>query len=300
MKQGKQVKKGIILAGGKGSRLYPSTLAVSKQLLPVWDKPMIYYPLSMLMLGGIKDILIIASPDNIDQFKLLGDGSDYGIKISYAVQPEARGIANALLYASHFLEDCKDDDPFCLILGDNIFYGKHDWFTQNIKQYQGPSAFGYTVVDPERFGVVQIDENDNVISIEEKPKYPKSNLAIPGVYVFDKSCIEWIRMEQRPSARGEWEITDVIKWYVQNNNMKIKQIGIGVTWFDTGTPESLLECSQFIYTIERNHGVKIGCLEEIAYNMKFIPLQKFKEISMKMPNSSYKQYLLKKISILEV
>jgi len=300
MKQGKQVKKGIILAGGKGSRLYPSTLAVSKQLLPVWDKPMIYYPLSMLMLGGIKDILIIASPDNIDQFKLLGDGSDYGIKISYAVQPEARGIANALLYASHFLEDCKDDDPFCLILGDNIFYGKHDWFTQNIKQYQGPSAFGYTVVDPERFGVVQIDENDNVISIEEKPKYPKSNLAIPGVYVFDKSCIEWIRMEQRPSARGEWEITDVIKWYVQNNNMKIKQIGIGVTWFDTGTPESLLECSQFIYTIERNHGVKIGCLEEIAYNMKFIPLQKFKEISMRMPNSSYKQYLLKKISILEV
>ena len=300
MKQGKQVKKGIILAGGKGSRLYPSTLAVSKQLLPVWDKPMIYYPLSMLMLGGIKDILIIASPDNIDQFKLLGDGSDYGIKISYTVQPEARGIANALLYASHFLEDCKDDDPFCLILGDNIFYGKHDWFTQNIKQYQGPSAFGYTVVDPERFGVVQIDENDNVISIEEKPKYPKSNLAIPGVYVFDKSCIEWIRMEQRPSARGEWEITDVIKWYVQNNNMKIKQIGIGVTWFDTGTPESLLECSQFIYTIERNHGVKIGCLEEIAYNMKFIPLQKFKEISMRMPNSSYKQYLLKKISILEV
>jgi glucose-1-phosphate thymidylyltransferase len=254
----------------------------------------------MLMLGGIKDILIIASPDNIDQFKLLGDGSDYGIKISYTVQPEARGIANALLYASHFLEDCKDDDPFCLILGDNIFYGKHDWFTQNIKQYQGPSAFGYTVVDPERFGVVQIDENDNVISIEEKPKYPKSNLAIPGVYVFDKSCIEWIRMEQRPSARGEWEITDVIKWYVQNNNMKIKQIGIGVTWFDTGTPESLLECSQFIYTIERNHGVKIGCLEEIAYNMKFIPLQKFKEISMRMPNSSYKQYLLKKISILEV
>ena len=300
MKQGKQVKKGIILAGGKGSRLYPSTLAVSKQLLPVWDKPMIYYPLSMLMLGGIKDILIIASPDNIDQFKLLGDGSDYGIKISYAIQPEAKGIANALLYASHFLEDCKDDDPFCLILGDNIFYGKHDWFTQNVKQYQSPSSFGYTVVDPERFGVVQIDENDNVISIEEKPKYPKSNLAIPGVYVFDKSCIEWIRMEQRPSARGEWEITDVIKWYVQHNNMKIKQIGIGVTWFDTGTPESLLECSQFIYTIERNHGVKIGCLEEIAYNMKFIPLQKFKEISMKMPNSSYKQYLLKKISILEV
>lgn len=299
MKQGTQVKKGIILAGGRGSRLYPSTLAVSKQLLPVWDKPMIYYPLSMLMLGGIKDILIIASPDNIDQFKSFGDGSDYGIKISYAIQPEPKGIANALLCAHDFLEDCNDDDPFCLILGDNIFYGKQDWFIENIKKYKSPSAFGYTVVDPERFGVVQIDENNNVISIEEKPKHPKSNLAIPGVYIFDKSCIDWIRMEQKPSARGEWEITDVIKWYVQNNRMKINEIGIGVTWFDTGTPESLLECSQFIYTIERNHGVKIGCIEEIAYNMKFISLKKFKEITSSMPTSSYKQYLTKKISILE-
>jgi glucose-1-phosphate thymidylyltransferase len=297
-KSTKQVKKGIILAGGRGSRLYPATLAVSKQLLPVWDKPMIYYPLSMLMLGGIKDILIIASPENIDQFKMLGDGSQYGIKISYTIQQEPKGIAHALRCANDFLKNCNDEDPFCLFLGDNIFYGKNDWFIERIKKYETPTVFGYTVVDPERFGVVQIDENQNIISIEEKPKYPKSNLAIPGVYILDKSCMKWIQEEQKPSARGEWEITDVIKWYAQQDKMKIKEIGIGVTWFDTGTPESLLECSQFIYTIERNHGVKIGCIEEIAYNMKFIDFKKFKEITRILPTSSYKQYLLKKISIL--
>lgn len=292
------IKKAVILAGGRGSRLHPSTLAVSKQLLPVWDKPMIYYPISMLMLAGIKDILIITSPENADQFKVLGDGSQYGIKLSYAIQPQPRGIAHALSYAEDFLKSSKKNEPFCLILGDNVFYGKQDWFIDSVKKYTGPTVFGYPVVDPERFGVVEMDSDQNVISIEEKPKRPKSNLAIPGVYVLDNECIDWIKNYQSPSMRGEYEITDVIKWYHRNGNMKVKPIGIGITWFDTGTPESLLECSQFIYTIEKNHGIKIGCLEEIAYNMKFITLNEFKSIVNCLPKSAYKEYLDKKIKLI--
>jgi glucose-1-phosphate thymidylyltransferase len=292
------IKKAVILAGGRGSRLHPSTLAVSKQLLPVWDKPMIYYPISMLMLAGIKDILIITSPENSEQFKVLGNGSQYGIKISYAVQPQPRGIAHALSYAEDFLKSSKNNEPFCLILGDNVFYGKQDWFINSVKKYTGPTVFGYPVVDPERFGVVEMDTDGNVLSIEEKPKRPKSNLAIPGVYVLDNTCIDWIKNEQSPSMRGEFEITDVIKWYHQNGNMKVKPIGLGITWFDTGTPESLLECSQFIYTIEKNHGIKIGCLEEIAYNMKFITLKEFKSIISCLPKSAYKEYLDKKIKLI--
>lgn len=292
------IKKAVILAGGRGSRLHPSTLAVSKQLLPVWDKPMIYYPISMLMLAGIKDILIITSPENEEQFKVLGNGSQYGIKISYAVQPQPRGIAHALTYAEDFLKMSKPNDPFCLMLGDNIFYGKQDWFIDSVKKYSGPTVFGYPVVDPERFGVVEISADGSILSIEEKPKVPKSNLAIPGVYILDNSCLDWIKTYQSPSLRGEYEITDVIQWYNKQGNMKVKPVGIGITWFDTGTPESLLECSQFIYTIEKNHGVKIGCLEEIAYNMKFINLDEFKSIISCLPKSAYKEYLDKKIRLI--
>jgi glucose-1-phosphate thymidylyltransferase len=295
MAASKKVKKGIILAGGKGSRLHPATLAISKQLLPVWDKPMIYYPLSMLMLAGIKDILIITSPENEEQFKALGDGSSYGIKLQYEVQPMPKGIANGLSYAEDFLGTLQDEDPFCLILGDNVFYGKNDWFTQPMINYTSPTVFGYPVVDPERFGVVEMDPEGNVLSVEEKPKFPKSNLAIPGVYIFDKSCINWIKTEQTPSLRGEWEVTDVIKWYITQGKMKVNPVGIGITWFDTGTPESLLECSQFIYTIEKNHGAKIGCLEEIAYNMNFIDTKEFQSLINCLPKSSYKEYLDKKI-----
>lgn len=298
-KQPQKVKKGIILAGGRGSRLHPATLAVSKQLLPVWDKPMIYYPLSMLMLAGIKDVLIITSPENEEQFKVLGNGSNYGIKIQYAVQPAPRGIAHALQYAEDFLKEGSPDEPFCLVLGDNVFYGKQDWFNESILKYTGPTVFGYTVVDPERFGVVEIADDGKIISIEEKPTRPKSNLAIPGVYIFDNSCIDWIKEHQSPSMRGEYEVTDVIQWYNKQGKMKVKPVGIGITWFDTGTPESLLECSQFIYTIEKNHGTKIGCLEEIAYNMKFIKLNEFKSIVTCLPKCSYKDYLDKKIRIIE-
>lgn len=292
-----KIKKGIILSGGRGSRLHPSTLAVSKQLLPVWDKPMIYYPISMLMLAGIKDIHIVCSPDNIEQFKLLGNGSNYGIKLSYSVQSQPRGVSHALLSAEDFLQDINETDPFCLLLGDNIFYGKHDWFIDVVKKYKNPTVFGYEVVNPERFGVVQIDEEGKIISIEEKPSHPKSNLAIPGIYIFTKESLQWIKYHQTPSARGEYEITDVIKWYQQHDTITVKKIGIGVTWFDTGTPESLLECSQFIYTIEKNHGVKIGCLEEIAYNMKYISLKEFGSIISCLPNSSYKDYLSKKYKL---
>ena len=282
------VKKGIVLAGGRGSRLYPSTLAVSKQLLPVWDKPMIYYPISMLMLAGIQDIMIIASPENIEQFKLLGDGSNFGIKLSYTIQPEPIGISESLLHVGDFLNE---NEPFCLILGDNIFYGKNNWFTDIVKNYKTPTIFGYPVENPNRYGVVTLDSQGSVVSIIEKPKDSQSKLAIPGIYVLDSSCIEYIRSEQTPSNRGEYEITDVMLWFLQQNKLDVKEIGLGVTWFDTGTPESLLECSQFIQTIEKNHGLKIGCLEEIALNKKFIHIEEFDKNLSLIPNSDYKEYL---------
>lgn len=282
------VKKGIVLAGGRGSRLYPSTLAVSKQLLPVWDKPMIYYPISMLMLGGIKEILIIASPDNINQFKSMGDGSQLGINISYAVQPEPIGIAECLLHTGDFLQE---NEPFCLILGDNIFYGKNTWFTDVLQNYKVPTIFGYPVEDPSRYGVVTLDSQGNVLSIVEKPKNSKSKLAIPGIYILDSSCIEFIKNNQVPSNRGEYEITDVMMWFLNQNKLDVREIGLGVTWFDSGTPESLLECSDFIRTIEKNHGLKIACLEEIAFNKKFIDIDQLDKIIDLMPNSNYKEYL---------
>jgi glucose-1-phosphate thymidylyltransferase len=286
-----KVTKGIVLAGGKGSRLYPSTLAVSKQLLPVWDKPMIYYPLSMLMLADIRDILIITSPDNIDQFKLLGDGSSLGINISYKIQPEAIGIAECLLHTDGFISN---NEPFCLILGDNIFYGKNNWFVDTVTDYKIPTVFGYAVEDPSRYGVATLDLHGNIISIEEKPKNSKSKIAIPGVYILDSSCIEYIKNEQTPSARGEYEITDVMLWFLKQDKLQLQEIGLGVTWFDSGTPESLLECSDFIRTIEKNHGVKIGCLEEIALNKEFISLENYIATVNALPNSEYKNYLEKK------
>jgi len=285
-----KVTKGIILAGGRGSRLYPSTFAVSKQLLPVWDKPMIYYPLSMLMLAGIRDILIIGSPENIEQFKLLGDGSNLGINISYAIQPEPSGIAECLLYAENFL---KNDEPFCLMLGDNIFYGKNNWFINAIQNYKMPTVFGYPVEDPSRYGVATLDMYGNIVSIDEKPKESKSKLAIPGVYVLNSSCIHFIKNEQVPSNRGEYEITDVMLWFLNQNNLNFEEIGLGVTWFDTGTPESLLECSNFIRTVEKNHGMKIACIEEIALNKGFIELDDFFRITQSLPNSNYNEYLKK-------
>jgi len=284
----KQVTKGIILAGGRGSRLYPSTLAVSKQLLPVWDKPMIYYPLSMLMLAGIRDILLIASPENIDQFKLLGDGSNLGINISYAIQPEPVGIAECLIHTGDFIEE---DEPFCLILGDNIFYGKNNWFVDTISNYKIPTVFGYAVEDPSRYGVATLDVHGNIVAIEEKPKNSKSKLAIPGIYVLDGTCINYIKNEQAPSLRGEYEITDVMLWYLNQNKLDFQEIGLGVTWFDSGTPESLLECSEFIRTIEKNHGMKIGCIEEIALNKKFISQEEFYKTILEIPKSDYRTYL---------
>lgn len=285
-----RVKKGIVLAGGRGSRLYPSTLAVSKQLLPVWDKPMIYYPISMLMLAGIRDILIIASPENIDQFKLLGDGSKYGVRFTYAIQPNPIGIAECLLHTNGFLDD---NEPFCLMLGDNIFYGKNHWFVDAIQNYKCPTIFGYPVEDPNRYGVVTLDSQGNVISIVEKPKNSQSKLAIPGVYVLDSTCLDYIKNVQQPSDRGEYEITDVMLWFLSQNKLDVREIGLGVTWFDSGTPESLLQCSQFIQTIEKNHGIKIGCIEEIALNKKFVTPDDYFNMASGLPNSDYKEYLLK-------
>lgn len=286
------IKKAVILAGGRGSRLYPSTLAVSKQLLPVWDKPMIYYPLSMLMLGDIKEVRIICSPENIEQFKLIGDGSNLGMNISYSIQPEPKGIAESLLHLDNFLEE---NEKFCLMLGDNIFFGKNNWFIDAVTRPSDAVIFGYPVEDPRSYGVVTLNKNNEVLSIEEKPDAPTSKLAIPGIYIFDESCIRYIREEQTPSARGEYEVTDIMHWYNKQNKLTVKQIGIGVTWFDTGTPLSLFECSNFIKTIENNHGIKIGCIEEIALNRKFIDSDQFAQLIASYPNSEYKEYLQKKL-----
>jgi glucose-1-phosphate thymidylyltransferase len=285
-----QIKKGIILAAGKGSRLYPSTLAVSKQLLPVWDKPMIYYPLSMLMLAGIKDVLIIVSPENIDQFKLLGDGKNLGINIRYEIQPSPAGISECLLHINDFIIG---DEPFCLLLGDNIFYGKINWFSDVITNYKIPTVFGYPVEDPSRYGVATLDSNGNVVSIEEKPKNSSSKLAIPGVYILDGTCLDFIRNEQKPSDRGEYEITDVMLWFLKQNKLDLQEIGLGVTWFDTGTPESLLECSEFIRTVEKNHGMKIGCIEEIALKKDYVTLDEYYKTINELPKSAYRTYLEK-------
>ena len=281
------IKKGIILAGGSGSRLFPLTLVASKQLQPVYDKPMIYYPLATLMTAGIKDILLISTPHDTPRFEaLLGNGSRWGITISYAVQPEPKGIAQAFLVGEKFI----DNQPVCLILGDNIFYGKMNLDRIVSEFTTGARVFGYQVNDPERYGVVAFDSDGKVLSIEEKPHQPKSHFAVPGLYLYDSTIVAVAKAIQ-PSPRGELEITDVNLDYLRRGELMVERLGRGIAWLDTGTHKSLLEASNFIETIESRQGLKIACLEEIALRRRFIDCQQMKEVIESTPNSSYKQYL---------
>ena len=282
--------KGIILAGGSGTRLYPITKGVSKQLLPIYDKPMIYYPLSVLMLAGIREVLIISTPNDIDGFKrLLDDGSDLGIEISYAVQPSPDGLAQAFILGEDFI----GDSNVCLVLGDNIFYGQG--FTpllrQAVNRQQGATVFGYQVKDPERFGVVAFDNNKHAISIEEKPLKPKSNYAVTGLYFYDNDVIN-IAKQVKPSERGELEITTVNQLYMERGDLNVELLGRGFAWLDTGTHESLLEAAQFVETIEKRQGYKVACLEEIALNNGWLTKQQVLDIGQSMNKNSYGQYLL--------
>lgn len=282
--------KGIILAGGSGTRLYPITKGVSKQLLPIYDKPMIYYPLSVLMLAGIREVLIISTPDDIDGFKrLLADGKELGIDISYAVQPSPDGLAQAFIIGEEFI----GDSNVCLVLGDNIFYGQG--FTpllrQAVNRQKGATVFGYQVKDPERFGVVAFDENKRAISIEEKPVKPKSNYAVTGLYFYDNDVIE-IAKKVKPSHRGEVEITTVNQMYMERCDLNVELLGRGFAWLDTGTHESLLEAAQFVETIEKRQGYKVACLEEIALNNGWLTKQQVAEIGQSMSKNAYGQYLI--------
>jgi glucose-1-phosphate thymidylyltransferase len=281
------IRKGIVLAGGAGSRLYPLTLIASKQLQPVYDKPMIYYPLATLMMAGIDDILIISTPHDTPRFEaLLGDGSRFGIRLQYAVQPEPKGIAQAFLVGEEFI----NGDPVCLILGDNIFYGKMglDGIVQDFPD--GAMVFGYPVHDPERYGVVAFDKTGKVLSIEEKPAQPKSNYAVPGLYLYDENIVE-ITKNLKPSARGELEITDVNLEYLRRGALRVERLGRGIAWLDTGTHESLLEASHFIGTLEARQGLKIACLEEIAFRKGFVDQNGFEKIINDTPKSGYRNYL---------
>jgi glucose-1-phosphate thymidylyltransferase len=281
------IKKGIILAGGSGSRLFPLTLVASKQLQPVYDKPMIYYPLATLMTAGIKDILLISTPHDTPRFKaLLGDGSRWGVTISYMVQPEPKGIAQAFLVGEEFI----DNQPVCLILGDNIFYGKMNLDKIVSEFTTGARVFGYQVVDPERYGVVAFDADGTVLSIEEKPQRPKSHYAVPGLYLYDKDIVS-VAKSIKPSPRGELEITDVNLEYLRRGKLMVERLGRGIAWLDTGTHKSLLEASIFIETIESRQGLKIACLEEIALRRGFIDCRQMKDVIEATPNSSYKDYL---------
>ncbi|MEW6014662.1 MAG: glucose-1-phosphate thymidylyltransferase RfbA [Candidatus Zixiibacteriota bacterium] len=283
-----EVRKGIILAGGSGSRLYPVTQVACKQLLPVYDKPMIYYPLSTLMLFGITEILLISTPKDIPQFQsLLGNGNHLGLNISYKIQEKPSGIAQAFIIGEEFI----GDDNVVLILGDNIFYGVYD-FLRHARQFQGGAlVFGYYVGDPQRYGVVEFDEVGRVVSIEEKPKQPKSNYAVTGLYIYDSRVAE-IARNLKPSGRGELEITDVNIAYLERGSLRVEKLGRGIAWLDTGTHESMLDAANFISTIEKRQGQKIACLEEIAYRMRFINRQQMVALLERVAENDYKKYLL--------
>ena len=281
--------KAIVLAGGSGSRLFPSTKAISKQLLPVYDKPTIYYPISIMMLAGIRDILIISTPRDIPMIKeLMGDGSKLGVKFSYEVQPEPKGISQAFLIGEKFI----NNEPCGLILGDNLFYG-HDLpvsVETAAQRKTGATVFAYHVNDPERYGVVQFDKNHKAIDIEEKPKVPKSNWAVTGLYFYDQNVVEYAK-QLKPSARGELEITDLNKMYLSQDKLNVETLGRGTAWLDTGTHESLISSSIYVQTIEQRQGLKIACLEEIAYFKKFITLDQLAKLASEYPNSTYTDYL---------
>jgi glucose-1-phosphate thymidylyltransferase len=281
------IRKGIVLAGGAGSRLYPLTLVASKQLQPVYDKPMIYYPLATLMAAGIRDILIISTPHDTPRFaELLGDGGRFGIRLSYAVQPEPKGIAQAFLVGEKFI----DGQSVCLVLGDNIFYGRME-LDRIVREFAGGArVFGYPVTDPERYGVVEFDKDGKVLSIEEKPKQPKSHYAIPGLYLYDEKVVEHTR-KLTPSARGELEITDLNLAYLRRGELTVERLGRGIAWLDTGTHMSLLEASHFIGTLEARQGLKIACLEEVAFRRGFIDYQQMQRVIEATPKSSYREYL---------
>ena len=279
--------KGIVLAGGAGSRLHPMTRTVSKQMLPVYDKPMIYYPLGTLMLGGIREVLIISTPTDLPRFReLLGDGAPLGMRFSYVVQDAPRGLPEAFSIAGEFL----DGHPACLILGDNLFYGDMQFFREALAHPTGGTIFGYPVNDPQRYGVVEFDREGRVLSIEEKPAKPKSRYAIPGLYCFDHRVVDVAR-GLKPSARGETEITDVIRAYLGWGELRVKKMARGIAWLDTGTPLSLLEAAQFVATVEHRQGLKIACLEEVAYRMRMIDLDGFRELAAGYAKNTYGAYL---------
>ena len=283
--------KGIVLAGGSGSRLYPITKGVSKQLLPIYDKPMIYYPLSALMLAGIRDILVITAPTDCDNFKrLLGDGTDFGIRLSYAIQNSPDGLAQAFLIGEEFI----GKESVCLVLGDNIFFGSE--FPKKLQHAASPKSgatiFAYRVSDPERFGVVEFDENYKVLSLEEKPSKPKSNWAVPGIYFYDNNVIQYAK-SLKPSARGELEITEINQIYLEQNKLNVELLGRGFAWLDTGTHDSLIDASQFIATIEKRQSFKVSCLEEIAFRKGWISKEHLKTLATPLLQTAYGQYLLR-------
>ena len=283
-------RKGIILAGGSGTRLHPITKGVSKQLLPIYDKPMVYYPLSVLMLAGIREILVISTPEDLPQYqKLLGDGSQFGIELSYKVQPSPDGLAQAFIIGEEFI----GDDHVCLILGDNIYYGQN--FSKQLKAASdldhGATVFGYHVTDPERFGVVEFDPSGKVLSIEEKPTQPKSPYAVTGLYFYDNRVVEFAK-QVKPSHRGELEITDINNAYLKDGSLNVELLGRGFAWLDTGTHSSLLEAAQFVETIEKRQGYKVACLEEIALNNGWLSKEQVLEIGQSMSKNDYGQYLI--------